>query len=247
MRGIRADTYQEFNEHQQAAFCVYSGHGVTALRNYLNARQTANQAGSDDASTRRGSGSSTSSITVPGGGSGTPPPLPPVTRHLHQVEPYVHRRGSSTALRENLPHPGLGTAFATNTPNFLSMPGAYSQNTTRYQAQRVSRDSSTSTSSVPDTEERLRPAGPRYPGSVSGSGSGSAWVNRASTGNIYARQPGESSGTGTGTGTDHARGSTSQTRRSSEVGASSPLRWVAGMVGWRGGVGEGEGPKGERR
>ncbi|KAK4684638.1 F-box and leucine-rich repeat protein GRR1, partial [Tremellales sp. Uapishka_1] len=58
----------DFNEHQQSSFCVYSGHGVQSLRNYLNTKLALEvQASSDGNSTptRRGSESSESSFTIP--------------------------------------------------------------------------------------------------------------------------------------------------------------------------------------
>ena len=66
-----ADPTQDFTEHQATAFCVYSGHGITALRNYLNAQQiaSAGAGATSDSSTRRDSLSSTSSLTA---GAGSP-------------------------------------------------------------------------------------------------------------------------------------------------------------------------------
>lgn len=197
-----------------------------------------NQAGSDDASTRRDSGSSTSSITVPGSAS---PPLPSA-RQLHNIQTTssssVHRRGSAPALREG-GQPGLGTAFASPTPNFLSptttMPGSYLP-----RSNRASRNSSTS--SVPDIDDRPRPAGPRGPSAS----------RTPSVGTIYARMPNTAMASGSGGGTTSwirngsGAGSTSEMRRASELSSSSPLRWVADMVGWHPGQEE-EGPRGERR
>ena len=240
---------QDFNSHQQASFCVYSGHGVAALRNHLNAQFFANQAGSDDASTRRGSGSSTSSITVPGGSS---PPPPISTRQLNdlQISPATfpaYRRGSAPASRDGNSH--LGSAFASATPNFLtpstsSMPGSYHSS----RSARGSRESSASP--IPDTEERPRPAGPRNPFTA----------NRASTGNIYARTYMASmlpvgdrdrneenatrlNGRGSGGWNEARFEEATRMRRVSEITPSSPLRWVADVVGWR----AEEGPRGERR
>lgn len=56
-------TLQNFNPHQQRAFCVYSGPGVTLLRNHLNALAELQASDSEASSTRRGSESSTSSAT----------------------------------------------------------------------------------------------------------------------------------------------------------------------------------------
>ena len=59
-------TLQEFSESQRESFCVYSGHGITSLRNYLNSRFPPNGVLTSDEGSRRGSGSSQSSITLPG-------------------------------------------------------------------------------------------------------------------------------------------------------------------------------------
>ncbi|WVF66363.1 hypothetical protein IAT40_001103 [Kwoniella sp. CBS 6097] len=117
-----------FNEHQRAAFCVFSGHKVDELRRYLNESYLCSGPESDDTSTRRGSSSSTSSITVPGGGS--PPPSTQVQGQTSSTSTYVFRRGSAPVLRDRDQHynngiglaaPGLpSTAFAAPTPNFLS-------------------------------------------------------------------------------------------------------------------------------
>ncbi|KAL7420162.1 SCF ubiquitin ligase complex subunit [Cryptotrichosporon argae] len=67
----------DFNAHQQASFCVFSGHGVVALRKHLNKRAAPRQESEDGTSTRRGSdASSMSSSTIPGpGGSPAPSPM----------------------------------------------------------------------------------------------------------------------------------------------------------------------------
>lgn len=56
---------EDLNEGQRSSFCVYSGPGIAALRNYLNASLPSQEL-SDASSGRRSSGSSTSSITIPG-------------------------------------------------------------------------------------------------------------------------------------------------------------------------------------
>lgn len=56
------------NDGQRGSFCVYSGPGVAALRNYLNSQVTGPEL-SDASSGRRSSASSTSSITIPGSAS----------------------------------------------------------------------------------------------------------------------------------------------------------------------------------
>nr|XP_019048410.1 hypothetical protein I302_02181 [Kwoniella bestiolae CBS 10118]OCF27340.1 hypothetical protein I302_02181 [Kwoniella bestiolae CBS 10118] len=124
-----------FNDHQRAAFCVFSGHKVDELRRYLNEVYLASINGgggieSDSTSTRRNSGSSsTSSITVPGTSS------PPFVlshqwnEHQHSTNTgYIYRRGSAPTLRSNtdsnnISVPGLPSmAFASPTPNFLTPP-----------------------------------------------------------------------------------------------------------------------------
>ncbi|OCF33098.1 hypothetical protein I317_01898 [Kwoniella heveanensis CBS 569] len=115
-----------FNEHQRAAFCVFSGHKVDELRRYLNEAYLCSSLESDDESTRRGSSSSNSSIAIPGGGS-----LPsPAQAQAQASAGYIFRRGSAPALRDRDHHyqnglalaaPGLpSTVFAAPTPNFLS-------------------------------------------------------------------------------------------------------------------------------
>ena len=232
MSQFLSNSFQEFNAHQQSSFCVYSGHGITALRNHLNSQSAANQGGSDDASTRRGSGSSTSSITVPGGSS--PPPVARHLQHIQSSSSSVNRRGSAPALRDRSPLPGLNTAFASSTPNFLSpipiMPGSYHLS----RSARGSRNSSTS--SVPEFEERPRPTGPRFPTSPT----------RPIMGSTQGRIP------TTSLAIDRIdAGSRNGSRGANDAGgsSSSPLRWVAGMVGWGGTIGEDDGlpPRGERR
>lgn len=56
---------QNFTPHQRSSFCVYSGPGVVALRNYLNAQAMGSDA-SDGSSVRRSSASSSSSVVLPG-------------------------------------------------------------------------------------------------------------------------------------------------------------------------------------
>ncbi|KAK8844582.1 hypothetical protein IAR55_006429 [Kwoniella newhampshirensis] len=113
---------ENFNDHQRAAFCVFSGEHVTALRKYLNEHLLA--AGLEsDVSTRRGSGSSSSSITIPGGPSPPPyhiPVQPPSSTYSPSL---IFRRGSVPILRDrdrDSRLPGLPTAAFVNGPNFLS-------------------------------------------------------------------------------------------------------------------------------
>ncbi|WVQ93980.1 hypothetical protein IAU59_001058 [Kwoniella sp. CBS 9459] len=113
-----------FNEHQRAAFCVFSGHKVDELRRFLNESYLCSGLESDDTSTRRGSSSSTSSITLPGGGS---PPLSAPGQN-QAASGYVFRRGSAPILRDREYNNGLGLAapglpsgmFTSPAPNFLS-------------------------------------------------------------------------------------------------------------------------------
>ncbi|WVR03260.1 hypothetical protein IAU60_000251 [Kwoniella sp. DSM 27419] len=98
-----------FNEHQRATFCVFSGHKVDELRRYLNESYLTAGLDSDDTSyPRRGSGSSTSSVTLAGEST---PPLP-------MSGGTGFRRGSAPVLRGD--QGGIHTAFAAPTPNFLS-------------------------------------------------------------------------------------------------------------------------------
>lgn len=76
---------------------MYSGHGVTALRNYLNTQRALNSAGSDSNSTQQDSDSSTSSITLPAPPS---PPSPPRRHHHSHSTHRVDRRLSVPAFRE---------------------------------------------------------------------------------------------------------------------------------------------------
>lgn len=79
---------QNFTIHQRASFCVYSGSGVVALRNYLNAQAIGNEV-SDESSARRSSASSSSSVVLPG---------PPVSSTAHSWIGVQDRR--FTAERE---------------------------------------------------------------------------------------------------------------------------------------------------
>ncbi|WWC85522.1 uncharacterized protein L201_000386 [Kwoniella dendrophila CBS 6074] len=121
---------ENFNEHQRAAFCVFSGHKVDELRRYLNEVYMISSIESDSTSTRRNSGSSsTSSITIPGTSSSPPAFLLPDQNHpchpnsswqpstsngnnyiqINGPNPsevavnngYVYRRGSAPALRNH--------------------------------------------------------------------------------------------------------------------------------------------------
>ncbi|RXK40704.1 hypothetical protein M231_01956 [Tremella mesenterica] len=63
-------TPEEFNEQQSASFCVYSGHGISALRSYLNSQQAQALHSHRSSIERRDSDSSISSLTP----RASPPP-----------------------------------------------------------------------------------------------------------------------------------------------------------------------------
>ncbi|ORY30822.1 hypothetical protein BCR39DRAFT_466339 [Naematelia encephala] len=211
----------DFNEHQQSAFCVFSGHGVHALRHYLNAIQVNDIARSDDGSTRRGSDSSTSSITVPGGSS---PRV--VSNPFHVPGTFISSRRSSAPVDNPSLGPGVPEmAFVRQSPNFLAPEGRSTNlnvNVFRPLGAAAGRSRDSSASSI-DTRER--PGGPRGPHS-------------------YAPTTGPSSrGLSTRRSMD-VGGSRSPGRMDGESvpmsSSGSRLRWVADMVGWSSGASSGD-------
>lgn len=145
---MSADFDQDFNEHQQKSFCVFSGDGIRQLRNHLNTQMFTLV--SDDGSTRsnrRDSESSSSSGAAEEGDASElheARPRPGAGRlagHLtldtvasrhrdHSPGTFstlAARRSSAQPSRDrpsrssfDSDHTGLETALASATPNFLS-------------------------------------------------------------------------------------------------------------------------------
>lgn len=92
---------QEYGPAQRESFCVYSGHGITALRNHLNALSAPPLTTSDEGS-RRDSTSSQSSLTLPGTYS---PPHP----HQHQNS---HQQSHHSVQRSD--HPSYSVQYWTH-------------------------------------------------------------------------------------------------------------------------------------
>ncbi|ODN75526.1 hypothetical protein L202_06652 [Cryptococcus amylolentus CBS 6039] len=94
---------ESFNEHQRAAFCVFSGSRVNDLTSYLNEYYIPNMDANDTSedSGAEGPSSSTSSLTVPGA-SHAPSPAGPRYRTAPQppLHPSLVYRRSLTHLRD---------------------------------------------------------------------------------------------------------------------------------------------------
>ena len=221
---------KDLNSHQQASFCVFSGHGIAALRNHLNAQQAAKTVGSDS-STRRGSCSSQSSITVPGA------PSPPYLARqfqaqwaeLHRDGVYPGEAGAGGGGPAERPAPvfrfvsrpvARPVARYPTTDNPALSSSAFVSSTPSFGAIQGQDDAATE-----DEERRRERSRPRFPrdqygyddtrrvASASASGSTSATRLRARMSRDAER----------GEGRD---------RGESEGRAAAPFRWMASTFGW---------------
>ena len=122
---------REFNEHQARAFCVFSGNGISDLRRFLNF--TSNT--SDEGSTRRDSASSSESAAGP------------------SRNPTSAARGRLPSLLDPSISTAMGSAFASNGPNFLAPAASHATGTSR---RRQTRDLDRQQASASRTEPPTR-------------------------------------------------------------------------------------------
>lgn len=125
---IKYANEQEYGPAQRESFCVYSGHGITALRNHLNLMSSA-QINTSDEGSRRDSTSSQSSLTLPG--TFTPP--------HHSVQPNPANPAYTVQYWTHSTQPWIRTNFTSSSRN-TTRPDAVSRRSRHAPTQDASED-----------------------------------------------------------------------------------------------------------